>query len=872
MRKKSRTLFKSRNLLWLFKKRFFFETRKYTAGIILTAGVLALFISMLILGSSFISAYYRANGEKGPNIFQVEYDHASIIIDGNMPERVNITCGISDYYPIDAVELHYSLNFWQVPKDGEVEKVIINGIHFQTTLAGNYYLFQINLSQIMIQNNNTPTTIMFFIWANNTAGFFNYDDNKGNYFTVRAHYEDEEVPFNPANLFQEIKFGRDNRTVTRNPRPYIFLEVNQSSNAWIELNNNASNITYSQALFYFDLPKDLEVGDNNLTIFMEQGSKITQKNFTITHITTPLNVTNGHRWDNTTIYNEIQNFSLVTDENVTALVELWSQENNTCVGNWSFPVYLNNFSLDFFFSKNFGNYTLNGTFSSYYGVIWTFNYSFEFMQSPNPHIKVLSPDNWQELVNDTLVFNVNFSDEVDVTFKSLNTSTSNTSTYNVFNDTSYGNYTLSNISLVPGINTINITAIKSGGASNSTIISVVKSTYLIHDFDYDTVVLPGGNLNITLNVSTNESVSGKAWYAFNYNGIYNEINFSLYQGNYLENDTFLLEGIVQALIPVPDNVSHADFNLTLSFGPQNVTMNNNLSNYHVAVEYFYDDIYGPEFENLMYNGILASIEKSNILPSNKFSNISIELFDVTGVKNATLVYSKSATFETNTTVNMTYNGTDFLTFKGRWYVSIPPFSNNTVVYFKIIAHDMLNNSAVHPDRVYKIFDYIGQQNYEFIPGVLYSDYENAISGAITTLLTIMILIIIVFITIFIMLNDQNVKREIYREENRIFILQNICKLSRPSIKKYYYIEQLVQDSIGYVLGVLIGYLFLAPVFVQIVKVTIVSWTFDFQELFYLSYMTLESWVSLLLLIFVISSLLLKLIQVDKYIGQMADKT
>jgi hypothetical protein len=133
----------------------------------------------------------------------------------------------------------------------------------------------------------------------------------------------------------------------------------------------------------------------------------------------------------------------------------------------------------------------------------------------------------------------------------------------------------------------------------------------------------------------------------------------------------------------------------------------------------------------------------------------------------------------------------------------------------------------------------------------------------------MVLIISVFLVVFILMNDQNVKRELYREEDRIFILRNVCKIPYSSVKKYYYIEQLTQDLIGYALGLLVGFFLLAPFFVWVVKVTLIAWTFDFQSLFYLSYITLESWVYLTLILFVLASLLLKLIQVDKYVERLA---
>jgi len=133
----------------------------------------------------------------------------------------------------------------------------------------------------------------------------------------------------------------------------------------------------------------------------------------------------------------------------------------------------------------------------------------------------------------------------------------------------------------------------------------------------------------------------------------------------------------------------------------------------------------------------------------------------------------------------------------------------------------------------------------------------------------MVLIIAVFLVIFVSINDQNVKREVYREEERIFILKHVCNLDYAAIKKYYYIEQLIQDGIGYGMGTLLGFLLLGPAFVGILKITLVAWTFDFQQLFYFSFTTLESWVGLLLLLFILCALLIKLIQVDKHVAKMA---
>ncbi len=82
-------------------------------------------------------------------------------------------------------------------------------------------------------------------------------------------------------------------------------------------------------------------------------------------------------------------------------------------------------------------------------------------------------------------------------------------------------------------------------------------------------------------------------------------------------------------------------------------------------------------------------------------------------------------------------------------------------------------------------------------------------------------------------------------------------------------EQLVQDSIGYGIGTVLGFLVLGPLFVSILKKTIIEWTFDFQEMFYFSFISLESWVYLLLVLFVLCALLLKRVQVDRHVTKMA---
>nr|MDO8117417.1 hypothetical protein [Candidatus Sigynarchaeota archaeon] len=188
----------------------FHETRKYTAGIILTAGVTGLFISLLVLGSSFVSASYRASGLKGPNVYEVVYSPRSLNISTDMPDNVFVTCGVSDYYPVDTIRLHYSVDFWKT-------SVFLNASYLFSNITGNYYQFTLPMRDV-------PTTYLFYIWANNSAGYFSYNNNGGHYYSILLFIEEEQDPGNPPDpnllrVVQQIYIGIDNATTTRNPKP-----------------------------------------------------------------------------------------------------------------------------------------------------------------------------------------------------------------------------------------------------------------------------------------------------------------------------------------------------------------------------------------------------------------------------------------------------------------------------------------------------------------------------------------------------------------------------------------------------------------------------------------------------------------------------
>nr|MDO8110446.1 hypothetical protein [Candidatus Sigynarchaeota archaeon] len=841
MKRNPQKEFQYRTLFWLFRKRLVHETRKYTAGIILTAGVTALFISMLIVGSSFLSASFRATGAKGPRIFDIKYSSPTINITLEMPRSMNITCGVSDFYPVDQVRLYYSTNFM-------ITSIPLNGTRFETNLSGQYYRFTIEFGEFP-----EPKTYLFFMWANNSAGYFTYDDNNRYFYSVRLQTPTEQNPIDSAALIQRLEIGIDNATTTRNPRPAIKVWINETSSAWIKI--NAYEFPHrSGARFYSFIPtQDLSFGVNNISIFIQQ-DKIYTKNFTITWLNTSLALTKLYPANGSTVLNQLDAINFTVNDWVTCNVSLMGPVNLT----WSNMVPRKSFSLRCHLNSSFGNYSLSIHVLDYYSNVAVFTMKFTFAKSLHPYITILSPMNWSSLVNTTISIRAELSEACNVSVENMNTSY----VLPVYQDVTNGSF--SGLPVIPGWNFINVTATNAEGMANSSIFKVKKQPYIIHSFNYDVFVIPGEQLHINVNFSTNytASTSGQVWYSFDYSGSYVPATF---QPVNTTSSSGVLRGILQAVINVPTSVSNVLFNFTLNFGPEPVHFDQSGHDFHVPVEYLYKDLSGPVVRDIRIGPV--SNEYSTHITSNDNVAVVVNLYDVTGVRNVSLIYSLNSNLSGNTTLNMTYRSGGS-NWNGYWNVTIPPHLNASTIYCKIVMYDVLNNSASYI-AYYSVYDTLNANLDQVIPGLLNPDYKQAIIGAITTLLVIMILIIAVFLVIFIALNDQNVKREMFREEDRIFILKHVCKLSPSSIKKYYYIEQLVQDSIGYVAGTALGFLLLGPLFVGILKVTMVAWTFDFQDLYYFSFITLESWVGLLLLLFILSALLLKLIQVDKYVAKMA---
>jgi hypothetical protein len=463
------------------------------------------------------------------------------------------------------------------------------------------------------------------------------------------------------------------------------------------------------------------------------------------------------------------------------------------------------------------------------------------------------------LVNLTIGINASFSETCNVTVENLNVSGSIRS----FSNVSAG--ILGGVNVTRGWNYINMTATNADGRSNSTILRVFQQPYIIHQFNFNPFAIPGGKLYVDLNFSTNYTASGLLWYLFDYTGPYTQIPFAIVNGTSVNG---VSRGILRATINIPLYAEHLLFNFTVYFGPENKHYDQNGQDYHVPVAYLYQDLQGPVIRELRI-GPKTNFFGTTTITSNDKAKLRVNLFDVTGVRNASVLYSLNSTFDTNATLNFTYEG-GASNKNGYWNVILPSQVNGSQVYYRIIIFDVLNNTDCY-NAQYTVNDALNTDLDEgVIPGLLDPVYEEAITGAISTLLVVMAMVIVVFVIIFIMINDQNVKREMYREGDRIFILKHVCKLEPPAISKYYYLEQLIQDSLGYAAGTIIGFLVLGPVFVSILKVTLIEeWTFDFPNLFYFSFVTLESWVILLLVLFVLCALLLKLVQVDRYVTKMA---
>ncbi|MHA1791386.1 MAG: hypothetical protein ACTSVI_02000 [Promethearchaeota archaeon] len=829
--KKKSERFRPQGLAWLFKKRFKYETRKYTSGIILTSGVTALFVSLLVIGASFLSASYRATGKKGPNIFDVVYDNSIVNLNETSHQLVNVTCGVSDFYKLDTIRLYYSINFWNDPPE------FVDGVYLNSTLKGNFYSFSFNAS-------GKPKTYLFFIWANNTAGYFNYNDNDGNYYSKKlVYYSDDasSIPSDPTRVFQQVIIGHYNTTKTREARPQIKVWVNKISTAWIIVNNVKGSTLSESEYFVFNLESDLNGGLNNLTIcVLQENIDLYKKTYWINYTTQPPYIVEASPANGSNVYNNIENIFLKFDEPVRVNATL----NGTSNQSWSNDNLMTEIYFDFTENISFGNYSLSISAIDHFGIKGVYNVNFSFQKSLHPYIHVFSPENNSETVNNSIMLSMMLSENCNLSVINLN---------NTFNLT-MPNFTtgvLENISLVSGMNVLNVTAVNQDGMKNSSILLVTKKDIILNELNYLPVATPSSVYTVQINYSCLIDLNATLYYAFDYSSSFQTESFILI------NETTQY-GILEAMINIPASVSHLEFYINFENNSSVYVLNNSGNNYHVSVAYYYFDTYGPEFRGVSYNPSINSIN------SNMKLNISVNLYDVAGVQNVSIIYSTNISFIENYTINMTYKGNDALLKNGDWFGTVPEHQNGTRIYFKLIAVDQLNNSA-ELSNSFIVKDVIRPAN---VPGVLNTDFKSSIIGAISTLLAIISLVIVVFIVIFFSINDQNVKRELYRERDRIFILENICKLNKDAVRKYYYIEQLTQDGLGYILGLFIGLFLLSPIFIKILKVTLIAWTYDFHEMFYYSLGTLESWVFLLIFAFISAALLIKLIQVDKYIEKL----
>ncbi|MHA1697631.1 MAG: Ig-like domain-containing protein [Promethearchaeota archaeon] len=818
------------SLLWLFKKRLFFESRKYTSGIILTGGVTSLFVALLIVGSSFISAYYRATGQNGPRIFDIYYGSSRIDLNDDKPSSVNVTCAVTDYFQVTDIKLYYTCDFWYT-------KQIIDGKYQFSNLTGNYYEFSINISSI-----DKPTTILFFIWAKNTGGFFGFNDNGGLNYLIRIDYPEPTSESNGTgntDLFQYIMIDEDNKTLTRNPRPSIKFQVNETSDAWIVVNGKEYDKKVNSLFFLFVIEDDLLVGNNTIEIFVKQNQTTYNKTLILKRTILPPQVISVYPADNQTIINTLNGISINFDENVTGIVTLTGPINQS----WTISQACSTLSLSLDFNSAFGNYSIDIDVVDNYNLSGHYQLGFQFKKSQYPFIDILSLVNDSNVVEFNLTIMVQLSEKCNVSIEHLNISNSTLNYYNV------SSINIDNFNLVTGDNIINVSATNEDNYTNSTLIHIVQNPYIIDDLDYDFYVLPNTNLTINIECRTHLEVNGSIFYRFDYNGSYYQREFILLENASKPNRYLSVN------ISAPDNVHHIDFYIELWFGAECKILNQDGFNYHVTVEYLYHDNTAPIFQDVKY---------PNNPNSNAICSIKVYLFDVTGIQNVSLYYSRNYSSNDLHEREMYYIGND-TNKNGLWIGFIPAHVNNTVINFTVITRDLFNNTAMYSA------DYIvHDEAVAPIPGVFSREYQSNVSGAIITLITIMFLIIIVFVLIYIMINDQNIKRELFRERGRIFIMRRVCNLTLKGVKKYYYIEQLVQELIGQAIGVTIGFLAMAPLFVYVLKITLVAWTLGFHELYYLSYNTLESWVFLLLFLFICCSLLLKLLQVDKYFERLVD--
>ncbi|NMC07579.1 MAG: hypothetical protein GYA24_20365, partial [Candidatus Lokiarchaeota archaeon] len=652
---------------------------------------------------------------------------------------------------------------------------------------------------------------------------------------------------------QRVQIGIYNTTTTRDPRPAASVWLNQSSTSWIAINGNVSAQRMGARYYIFTPEADLNVGWNNFTFFVQQ-DRVYKKTILVNRINTSLDLIDLKPANNSAAYNNLNWINFTMNDYVKANISLSGEFNKS----WTVTDHQKYFNLLVKFNDTYGNYSLAINASDHYGNFARIRVAFTFQKSMHPYISIISPKNASSLVNLTISINATFSETCNVTVENLNVSSSS----QVFINIQRG--ILGNIPVIKGWNYINISVMNAEGRGNSTLLKIIQVPYIVHKFTFSPFVIPGGKLHVDLNFSTNYTqgaTGGDLWYMTDYNPPYTHVPFTFVNTTWAGG---VLRGILRATIDTTLDDEHVLFNFTVHFGPEIKQYDQNGQDFHVPVAFLYQDMQGPVIRSLQVG---PSTNIFGRITSNDKVKILVDIYDVTSVRNASVLYSLDSTFATNETRQMTYRGTAS-NKNGYWDVILPSRVNGSRVYYSIITHDTLNNTSTY-SASYMVNDVLNANLDRVIPGMLNPYYEKAITGAISTLLAIMELVIVVFIVIFISINDQNVKREMFREEDRIFILKHVCKIDPPSIFTYYYMEQLVQDSIGYGLGALIGFLVLGPVFVSILKVTLVAWTFDFQDLFYFSFITLESWVTLLLVLFVLCALLLKLVQVDKHVRKMA---
>jgi hypothetical protein len=825
-------------MFWLFGKRFSFETRKYTSGIILNAGVTALVIAMLVVASSFLSASYRANGQQGPRIFSIMATASTLDLSLDMPRTVNVTCGISDYYPVEKVLLYYSTDFWK-------SRVSVAGTVLSSNLTGTYYQFTIPLLQV-------PETYLYFLWANNSVGYFSYADNQHYYYSILVQNENASVPFNAQDpkllhVIQSMQIGYGNGTTTRNPAPFIYVELNETSPISLVLNGNPSDswAFTGNRIYNLTLPMDLTVGTNLITLNVDQ-KRIFSFNFTVIYSPVPLNITSMNFANNSVVYNYMTNMTFSANDLVQAHVTTTGPQ----VGTWNSTTYATSFTVPWTFGQVYGNYTIGVSINDHYGGSFTETYSVSFQKSEFPWIHVDSPANGSTVVASNITITANFTEACAAVASNLNTTTSTPIIQNVTN------VTLPALALMNGWNYIQVNATNLANKTTSVLLRVNQVLYSTNNGSRDLYVVPGGTFHLVVNVTSLVVPNGTLRYA-----LVNSSGLTCYSVSLNITGGELGYYTMKASIPIPLATIDMFYNYTLQFNTTAIIFNEDGQSFHVLVSYLYQDTEGPTVSEEGFSPGVNSITSSN------YVTIILDLNDLTGVKNASIEYATNPSLATPTKANMTFTGEPVSNGIGDWVVTLPPYPNSTTVYFKVLMYDVLNNSASFTGS-YSVHDVLNPNTDQIIPGVINQTFNKAINGAIGTLIAIMVMILSIFIVIFITINDQNVKREIFRESDRLFTLKHVCELSEKSIRHFYYIEQGLQDLIGYGIGIVMGFVVLAPVFVWIIKITLISWTYNFQTLFFLSYSALGSWVGLLLVLFVLSGLLIKMLQVDRHVAKM----